>query len=217
MINSCYLSRAQIAAGLAAALAASAFFDIVLLAGPSSRALTATMLAAAVVLLGFSWWSIRRAAIGIAEVARVAAGAARGDLDVRIASERQPGVIGTAQKSVDDMLDIVDAFVREASASMDYASRGKYFRKIMVRGMPGSFRRAAATINRGTDSLGSRVVEVGSMAQTFGSHLDEIAGNLVNAAANLETDATKMAASAEVIRPQVSSRRRNGLPPMSRR
>ncbi|RTL28011.1 MAG: methyl-accepting chemotaxis protein, partial [Rhodocyclaceae bacterium] len=42
---------------------------------------------------------------------------------------------------------IADAFVREASASMDYASRGKYFRKILARGLPGSFRHSATVIN----------------------------------------------------------------------
>ena len=74
------------------------------------------------------------------------------------------------QKSVND---ITDAFVREASASMDYASHGKYFRKIMVRGLPGSFRRSAAVINGGTDSPGKRVMEIGSLSKQFGGQLRE--------------------------------------------
>ena len=86
----------------------------------------------------------------------------------------EPGRLGTIQKSVNDMLDITDAFVREASASMEYASRGKHFRKILVRGLPGSFRRSAATINSGTDSLGRRVVEIADLSKRFGTHLDRL-------------------------------------------
>ena len=51
------------------------------------------------------------------------------------------------------MLDIVDAFVREASASMEYVSHGKTFRKVLTRGLPGSFCTAAITINDATDVM----------------------------------------------------------------
>lgn len=196
MTNSCFLSRVQLASGLAGLLAIFALAGIAI-ADPMPRMAVVILLGAIVLLLAFSMWSLRRVDAAVSEAAQVCSSAARGDLEARVLRDRLPGRIGLIQKSINDMLDITDAFVREASASMDYASRGKHFRKIMVRGLPGSFRRSAGVINSGTDSLGKRVVEIGGLAGQFGKQLDEIAGNLVNAAANLEADAGQMAAAVE--------------------
>jgi methyl-accepting chemotaxis protein len=192
-MNLCSLSKAQAAACLACLLAAGALASsfIGLTGAP-----VAALLGVVVLLLAYTVWNLRRTMLAIDEAADVCRSAARGDLEARIFSDRQPGRIGTIQKSINDMLDITDAFVREASASMDYASRGKHFRKILARGLPGSFRRSATVINAGTDSLGRRVVEIGDLAKQFGTHLDKIAGGLVSAATDLESDAGQMAAAA---------------------
>jgi methyl-accepting chemotaxis protein len=200
-MNLCSLSKAQGATALGCVLAGLALFF--LLIGSTGMPATA-LLGAAILLLGYALWCQRRTAVTIDEVAEVCRKAAQGDLEARILSERQAGRIGTTQKSVNDMLDITDAFVREASASMDYASRGKYFRKILARGLPGSFRRSATIINSGTESLGRRVVEIGELAKAFGTHLDEVAGGLMSAATDLESDAGQMAAAAEKTSRQTS-------------
>jgi len=150
---------------------------------------SAALLGATVALLGYAVWCQHRTAMAVDEVADVCRKASHGDLEARILSNRQVGRIGSIQKSVNDMLDITDAFLREASASMDYASRGKHFRKILARGLPGSFRRSAVVINSGTDSLGRRVVEIADLAKQFGTHLDQVAGTLMGAATDLESDA----------------------------
>ena len=203
-MNLCSLSKAQGATAVACILAGVAFIGLLL---DWSGAIGAAPLGAAMLLLGYSAWCQHRAAVAVDEVADVCRKAARGDLEARILSERQAGRIGAIQKSVNDMLDITDAFVREASASMDYASRGKYFRKILARGLPGSFRRSATVINAGTDSLGRRVVEIAGLAGQFGTHLDEVAGSLMSAATDLESDAGQMAAAAEVTSRQTSGMR----------
>ena len=46
----------------------------------------------------------------------------------RILGLRESGDFGKLQTAVNDMLDIVDAFVRESAVSMEYVSRGKTFR-----------------------------------------------------------------------------------------
>ncbi|UCF55448.1 MAG: methyl-accepting chemotaxis protein, partial [Bradyrhizobium sp.] len=175
-MNLCSLSRAQAATALACVLALVAF--VVSLLGVTVIA-AAALPGATIVLLGYAAWCQQRTASAVDEVADVCRKAARGDLEARVLSNRQAGRIGSIQKSVNDMLDITDAFQREASASMDYASRGKYFRKILVRGLPGSFRRSAVVINSGTDSLGRRVVEIADLAKQFGTHLDQVAGSLM--------------------------------------
>ena len=200
-MNLCSLSKAQGATALACGFAAVAFvLSLLGLTGIASAAL----LGVTVALLGYAVWCQHRTAVAVDEVADVCRTAARGDLEARIMSDRQAGRIGTIQKSVNDMLDITDAFVREASASMDYASRGKYFRKILVRGLPGSFRHSAAVINSGTDSLGRRVVDIADQAKQFGTHLDQVAGTLMSAATDLESDAGQMAAAAEKTSRQTS-------------
>ena len=200
-MNLCSLSKAQAATALAGMLAAIAFVcalaDVHGLVGP--------MLSGAIVSLAlYAIRCHRRTASAIDEVADVCRRAARGDLEARVLSDRQAGRIGSIQTSVNDMLDITDAFVREASASMDYASRGKYFRKILVRGLPGSFRHSATVINAGTDSLARRVVDVADLSRQFGTHLDQVAGSLMTAATDLETDASQMAAAAEKTSRQTS-------------
>src|SRR5690349_9104258 len=196
MTNSCFLSRVQLASGLAGLLVIFALAGVAI-ADPMPRMAAVILLGAIVLLLAYSMWSLRHVDAAVSEAAQVCSSAARGDLEARVLRDRLPGRIGLIQKSINDMLDITDAFVREASASMDYASRGKHFRKIMVRGLPGSFRRSAAVINAGTDSLGHRVVEIGGMAKQFGTQLDDIAGGLMTAAADLESDAGEMAGAAE--------------------
>jgi methyl-accepting chemotaxis protein len=194
-MNSCSLSRAQSAVGLACLLA---FAEMaLLLVTERFTAAPATLSCAVVLLLGYSMLVQRRGLAVIGEAAEVCRKAARGDLEARILGDRQPGRLGAMQKSINDMLDITDAFVREASASMEYASRGRHFRKILVRGLPGSFRHSAATINLGTDSLGRRVVEIADLSKQFGTHLDRITGGLGAAATDLEADAGQVAAAAE--------------------
>ena len=195
-MNLCSLSKSQLAAGLACLLAAVAF-SLSLLGDRLAGVPAAALLGTVVLLLGYTVWNQRRSLLAVDEAAEVCRKAALGDLEARVFSDRQPGRIGMIQKSVNDMLDITDAFVREASASMDYASHGKHFRKILARGLPGSFRRSATIINEGTDSLGRRVAEIADLAKQFGTHLDEIAGSLVSAATDLEADAGQMAAAAE--------------------
>ncbi|MBR1289528.1 methyl-accepting chemotaxis protein [Bradyrhizobium ottawaense] len=203
-MNLCSLSKAQGATAVACLLASIAF--VLSLLGWTGI-ISAAPLGAAILLLGYALWCQHRTAVAVDEVADVCRKAARGDLEARILSERQAGRIGAIQTSVNDMLDIADAFVREASASMDYASRGKYFRKILARGLPGSFRRSATVINAGTDSLGRRVVEIAGLAKQFGTHLDEVAGSLMSAATDLESDAGQMAAAAETTNRQTSGMR----------
>lgn len=196
MTNLCYLSRIQIASCIACLLAVAGLMGFGI-ADPFPRAHALVLLSAVILLLAYSTWILKRVISAVDEATLVCGGAARGDLEVRILSEMLPGRIRLMQNSVNDVLDITDAFVRETSASMDYASRGKHFRRIVVRGLPGAFRNSAEIINAGTDSLGKRVLEIGGLAKEFGTQLDQIAGNLVDAAANLEADAGQMAAAVE--------------------
>lgn len=148
-------------------------------------------------LIALAASQVNRASRAAAEIAIVCASARHGDLERRVMGRRDGGDLGRVQAEVNNMLDIVDAFIREASASMDYVCHGKTFRKVLVRGLPGSFRNAADVINAGTDVMDRKVREVAALAQHFAVGMDRVATNLTSASMELQGDAGAMAAAAE--------------------
>src|SRR4051812_35385860 len=106
-MNLCSLSKAQGATALACVLAVVALaLSLIGMTGIASAAL----LAITVALLGYAVWCQHRTAVAVDEIADVCRKAARGDLETRVLSIRESGRIGAVQKSVNDMLDITDAY-----------------------------------------------------------------------------------------------------------
>ncbi|GGD29644.1 methyl-accepting chemotaxis protein [Nocardioides daphniae] len=85
----------------------------------------------------------------VRELARVAAATSRGDLEERV--QPLPAVEGLdtehVRRDVNRMIDVTDGFVREASASLLAATAGRHERQLLLRGLPGTFRGHATTIN----------------------------------------------------------------------
>jgi methyl-accepting chemotaxis protein len=89
----------------------------------------------------------------IRKAATVCKEAAAGNLEARILGYTRNDELGSMIHSINHLLDITDAFVRESRASLDYASKGKFFRRVLLRGLPGTFKNAASVINAGTDEM----------------------------------------------------------------
>jgi methyl-accepting chemotaxis protein len=89
----------------------------------------------------------------VARVTSVCEQAATGDLEARVLGAAQTPAVEPLARAVNDMLDRTDAFVREAGAALEYAGRGKFFRRVLERGLLGSFRRAATLINRANGEM----------------------------------------------------------------
>ncbi|HEY4635472.1 MAG TPA: chemotaxis protein, partial [Rhodospirillales bacterium] len=102
-------------------------------------------------------WYVTAAAKAVKTSLDVCVRAAKGDFEVRITDLRDGGDIGALQHGINNMLDIADAFVRESGAAMEYVSRGKYFRKIMLRGLPGAFRHSAEVVNFAVEAMDRKV------------------------------------------------------------
>lgn len=141
----------------------------------------------------------------VRQIYNVCNAAYRGDLEARVISSREPGLVGELGSAVNNMLDVVDAFVREASASMEYASKGKMFRKVMTRGLPGAFKNGAAVLNQGTDSMDQRVREIAVVAKSFGESMDAVVGTLMAAATELGGESEEMKNTAHATQLRVSS------------
>lgn len=79
--------------------------------------------------------------------------ASRGDLEQRITRIACDGEMGELLHAMNHLLDMTDAFVREATAALEHASRGEFYRRVLPEGMLGSFRQAAESINAATQQM----------------------------------------------------------------
>jgi methyl-accepting chemotaxis protein len=88
----------------------------------------------------------------VSVVARVCQRAAEGDLEARIVPMPEASAGGAGFQAmcqaINHLLDVVDSYVRESQAMLDHCSRHEYHRPILVRGLPGAYRGAAAVANR---------------------------------------------------------------------
>jgi len=99
--------------------------------------------------------------------AEVAEAISRGDFEERLIGINVDGRLGNLLHRMNDMIDITDAFVREAGAAMEYVSRKKYFRNILTTGMQGAFARQASIVNAATHAMGTQVKEFQQSTDIF--------------------------------------------------
>lgn len=143
MMNLSSLAKIQLSLGLAVVALLCALTDI--------QADIALPAALGFVLLSifFAWrifWEIRR-------VEEVVVRLKNGDFEARVFNIKEGGSLGSLQRSVNNMIDYIDAFVREASAVMTCINDGKYFRRILEDGMHGSLLSGSRIINKAAVSF----------------------------------------------------------------
>lgn len=92
--------------------------------------------------------------VWIEQARQVCESASRGDLEARILHADDAGPeLAPLLHGINQLLDMTDAFVREATASLEYAGQGKFFRRVLPSGMLGSYRRAGQGINAATTTM----------------------------------------------------------------
>lgn len=128
-------------------------------------------------------------------IADVCEAAARGDLETRLGNIGDGELAIRVRSSLNRLLDTTDGFVREASASLEYAARGQFFRRFLVRGMSGTFAAAANIINDATSAMAQTDRQLrterdarGQLAAEFESAVLSLSEQV--AAAATEMDAT---------------------------
>lgn len=98
----------------------------------------------------------------IDEASRVCARAARGDLEARLLHIDVDGPLGRMLGDINQLLDMTDAFVREAGAALEHAGRDRFYRRVLTNGLLGSFGRGAETINRAADTMRTKTEALGA-------------------------------------------------------
>jgi methyl-accepting chemotaxis protein len=175
------------AAGAVAVLPAAAD----LLAGTVDP-LTLACALAGPALAGLGLFYLGRAGVTVRHIAGIMRRVAEGDLEARIVRNRDGGELGEIVHALNRMLDITDAFVRESGASMEHVSRSKFFRKILVRGLPGSFRASAEIANAATAAMAGKVEQHRRFACDFEASVGGVIDTVSRAAVELESNARAM-------------------------
>ncbi len=139
-------------------------------------------------------------AVQVRRAMEVCARAARGDLEARITGIGDPhSDLGRMFRSINHVLDIADAYVRESSAAMEYCAKGKFFRPIVLRGLPGAYAKAASVINAAADKMGESHGQIQNMhkerhrlADEFERQVMGSVNQVASASAELEATARQM-------------------------
>jgi methyl-accepting chemotaxis protein len=135
----------------------------------------------------------------VARLTRTCEAVARGDLEARLEPLPEAAAIPdlkAAHHSVNRVLDVSDAFVRESSAALSSAAEGRFHRRLLLTGLLGAFRKSAVDINSARDAMretAGRVTE----AQTSRLQLaDEFESVVLAMSEQVATASTEMSASA---------------------
>lgn len=140
----------------------------------------------------------------LAAVTAVCEAAARGDLEPRVHHLGDDPALVAVRQALNSLLDRTDAFVREASTSLEFASEAKFYRKFLVRGMLGSFHSGAVTINDATSAMARTHGELADeqekrvqLADAFETAVLGLADQVAAAANEMEATARSLAQTAE--------------------
>jgi methyl-accepting chemotaxis protein len=130
-------------------------------------------------------------------MAHVCGQVARGDLEHRLPQCNDDPDVAQMVGGLNRLLDVTDAFVREAKAALTHASRGKFFRRVLLKGMPGTFRHAASVINEATHAMEAQTGQLREAERRRLAMADEFEHSITEVVATLAASATEMRATAE--------------------
>ncbi len=135
----------------------------------------------------------------VAKLSEVCERGAQGDLEARVLGCDEESDVGAVARRLNHLLDVTDAFVRESKAALDCASRGKFFRTVIVRGLPGTFRDAALLINAATGKMHGQANALDdarrerlAVAVTFERAVDGVATVVATSATQLQVTAAQL-------------------------
>ncbi|PLX38205.1 MAG: methyl-accepting chemotaxis protein [Hyphomicrobiales bacterium] len=191
MTNSSSLSKA-IFAGTAAFVLSLVSIAAALLGWP----LVAVGCSAAAALAGAATiLFVRAARRSIDEAIALCRDISRGDFESRIVVVTAGGKLGILHHVLNEMVDRIDAYVRETTAAMSAVRNHKYFRHILPDGLDGGFLAGAEVINEAMTVLSGRIGDVNASTTHFEEAIDEVVNSM-----SIQVDRMKdLSASAESV------------------
>jgi len=189
MMNWSSLSKARAAAvlsGLAGCAGATAFVSGQPFWGAAFAGLGVVAAAAA-------FWALSRLSRALADARRLCVAIAQGDFETRLLHISEGGETGALLYEMNDMADLIDAYVREATASLEAMRNNCYFRRILPDGLKGALLISATTINEAADGVESRVSAFDTSTEDFSAQINRIVEQLASSSTGIGALANALA------------------------
>jgi methyl-accepting chemotaxis protein len=148
--------------------------------------------AAALVAQALMLLRLRRERRLVAELTDALVRLQAGDLEVRVARILGNSPIERLAWAVNDVMDVTDAFVREATASLEAISHQIYYRRVVTTGMQGAFKRGALAVNAGNESILGRLREFSAARGRFEADAGLVVSDLSAACSSLSETAVTL-------------------------
>lgn len=149
--------------------------------------------AAGVASAAVTVWAVQHIAGEIHRVTEACGHLKHGRFEHRLLGISDTGELGAMMWAVNDMIDRVDAFIRESTAAMEYVSHNRYFRRILPGGLDGDLRRGAEVINAAADQIALKIKNFSDIAAKLDASLQDVAEDLTHSVKMLEEAARDMA------------------------
>ncbi|MFB9378867.1 methyl-accepting chemotaxis protein [Kineococcus gynurae] len=130
-------------------------------------------------------------------LAEVAGRAAGGDLEARVPHLGDDEHLVALRGAFNHCLDMTDAFVRDASATLTAASEGRYFRRFLPAGTKGSFRNGARIIENARAAGEQTAEELRRSAEVRAGLADELEAGVLAVSNRVHEAASTAQGSAE--------------------
>lgn len=180
------LTKSSLLAGVAAAMAAAA--AVLALTGAGGMVVAGIDGGAAAAAIA-AWLYNRRVDSRLAELAGFCRGITAGQMERRHTNLREGGQLGEVIHGLNDVLDRIDAFVREATASLVAMRDQKYFRRVICTGFDGSYLHAAGVINEATLSIKGKIERLAETSGNFEGTVRNMAHLVASASTQLQATA----------------------------
>ncbi len=170
MMNLSSLSKVIIFSAIGGVAALASVWIAYTGAGVDLIVVSASVQLLAVGLVMFNVMAVKRF---LKKIKTVCNAVREGDFDQRVIDSRARGDVKLTADRVNSMIDINDAFVREASLALTAASEGKFYRKIRPEGMMGMFAHSVGRINDAIDQMAAASQERDRIIQTLRDQLGD--------------------------------------------
>ncbi len=134
-----------------------------------------------------------------ATLAEVCTKASNGDLEARVPELEGDVRLANVRNSINRLLDLTDAFVREAGASLQAASEGRFHRAFLPQGMLGSFRSAAQMVNDARVAMHETAVQLTDAERSRLAMADDFEMAVLGASEQVAAASTELGATADVL------------------
>ncbi|MCA0201214.1 MAG: methyl-accepting chemotaxis protein [Proteobacteria bacterium] len=193
MTNLSSLSKTGAFIGASAALSACGIASTAL---GASVAVTLPLLVLSAGACGLAALRLGAVSRYIARVGAALTAVSTGNLEERLPLTAEHGALGALGESYNNAVDRVDAYMREASASLQYVSRNQYFRLIDLRGMRGTFKASSEGTNAAVKAIGAKVIGFYQVANDFENTMGVMSTSFAGSAEQLQSSAERMQSAA---------------------